>query len=64
MTTQQVTVTDVDMKFGSMVWFMIKWAIASIPAMFILGMGALLLSGFGVVVLGALGVAAAGAGHR
>lgn len=32
----KVTVTDVSMPFGSMVVFMIKWAIASIPAIIIL----------------------------
>ncbi|MDL2122101.1 MAG: hypothetical protein LWX51_03245 [Deltaproteobacteria bacterium] len=31
-----VTVTDIQMPFGSMVIFMIKWAIASIPAAIIL----------------------------
>ncbi|MBT9437556.1 MAG: hypothetical protein GAS50_00020 [Desulfobacterales bacterium] len=31
-----VTVTDIQMPFGSMVVFMIKWAIASIPAAIIL----------------------------
>ncbi len=29
---QKVSVTDVDMPFGSMVLFMIKWTIAAIPA--------------------------------
>jgi len=33
-----VRVTDVDMKFMSMVWFMIKWAVASIPAFLVLSM--------------------------
>jgi hypothetical protein len=32
-----VKVIDIDMPFGSMVIFMIKWALASIPAAFILG---------------------------
>jgi hypothetical protein len=31
-----VSVVDVDMTFGSMVPFMVKWAIASIPAVLIL----------------------------
>ena len=31
-----VIVTDVQMKFRSMVTFMVKWAIASIPAVIIL----------------------------
>ncbi len=34
--TKGVTVTDIQMPFGSMVIFMIKWAIASIPAAIIL----------------------------
>jgi len=33
---QKVTVTDIDMPFGSMIIFMAKWAIASIPAFTIL----------------------------
>jgi hypothetical protein len=33
---QPVVVTDIHMPFGSMVRFMVKWAIASIPALFIL----------------------------
>jgi hypothetical protein len=35
-TGQQVVVTNISMPFGSMVIFMIKWAIASIPAVIIL----------------------------
>jgi len=34
---QRVVVTDINMPFGSMVWFMVKWTLASIPAMLILG---------------------------
>lgn len=34
---ERVMVTDVRMSFWSMVVFMVKWAIASIPAFFILG---------------------------
>lgn len=40
MEKQEVVVTDIQMPFGSMVVFMIKWAIAAIPAaiiLFILG---------------------------
>ena len=33
---QQVMVNDVSMSFGAMVLFMVKWAIASIPAAIIL----------------------------
>ena len=35
-TKSHVIVTDVHMPFGSMVTFMMKWAIASLPAMMIL----------------------------
>ena len=34
----KVEVTDINMPFFSMVWFMVKWAIASIPAIIILWM--------------------------
>jgi len=33
---QEVIVTDIKMNFGSMVIFMVKWAIAAIPAILIL----------------------------
>ena len=33
---QQVEVRNFDMSFGRMVWFMVKWAIAAIPALLIL----------------------------
>ena len=36
-TGNRIIVQDIRMGFGSMVVFMIKWAIASIPAMIILG---------------------------
>ena len=46
---QKVKVIDFDMEFGSMVWFMIKWALASIPAFIILFiLLTLLVSIFGV----------------
>ena len=32
----KVEVTDINMPFFSMVWFMVKWAVASIPAITIL----------------------------
>ena len=35
---QSVAITDIHMPFGSMVVFMIKWAIAAIPALIILGL--------------------------
>ncbi len=31
-----VIITDIRMRFWSMVWFMVKWVIASIPAIIIL----------------------------
>jgi hypothetical protein len=34
---KHVIVTDIRMSFFSMVVFMVKWVIASIPALFILG---------------------------
>ncbi len=33
---QKVAVTDIDMPFRSMVVFMVKWALASVPAAIIL----------------------------
>ena len=42
----EVTVVDVQMPFGSMVIFMVKWAIATIPALIILGLVALVGVGF------------------
>lgn len=45
---QAVVVTDIRMPFFSMVIFMVKWAIAAIPALFILIV-------FGVLTWGMLG---------
>lgn len=47
-----VRITDVDMPFGSMVAFMVKWALASIPAFLILTVLGIVL----VVFLAALGL--------
>ncbi len=41
---QRVTVTDIDMPFGSMVVFMLKWALAAIPAGLILVLLGVILS--------------------
>ena len=50
---QQVIVTDIHMPFGSMVGFMVKWAIASIPAVIILFLLGVILSAiFGSFILG------------
>lgn len=45
----QVTIVDIRMPFGSMVTFMVKWAIASVPAIMIL----FTLGWFFTVVVGA-----------
>jgi len=53
----EVVIVDFDMPFGSMVGFMVKWSIASIPAMVILllvGLGASIVA---TLVLGAFGIA-------
>jgi hypothetical protein len=42
---QQVSVRDVSMPFGSMVVFILKWTLASIPAMLILFLIAMVLAG-------------------
>ena len=53
-TSAHVVVTDIRMPFWSMVVFMIKWAVAAIPAFIILavlgGVAAALLSGFGMMI--------------
>ena len=53
---QPVKITDFDMPFGSMVSFMIKWVLASIPAiiiLFIIGtvMSIIFISIFGTIML-------------
>jgi hypothetical protein len=52
----RVSVVDVDMPFGSMVLFMVKWAIASIPAVLIVGfiLGVIVVGL--AIALGALGM--------
>jgi len=42
--TQSVKIIDFDMPFGSMVTFMIKWVLASIPAFIILSIVGFILS--------------------
>lgn len=53
---QRVTVTDIDMPFGSMVVFMLKWALAAIPAglilLFVIFMASAAFSGVGLALLG------------
>lgn len=49
--TQQVVVTDIHMPFLSMVVFMVKWVVASIPAFIILSIiGSILMMLFGGVI--------------
>jgi uncharacterized membrane protein YgcG len=54
--TQTVKVSNFDMPFGSMVVFMVKWAIASIPAILIL---MVLFAIFGGLILGIFATLAA-----
>lgn len=44
-TVQKVSVSDVSMPFGSMVVFILKWTLASIPAMLIIFIIALIIAG-------------------
>lgn len=55
---QRVTVTDFDMSFGRMVWFMVKWVLASIPALAILAVVGVVFGGL-IIGLGAAAGAAA-----
>ena len=48
--TQTVEVSDIDMPFGSMVVFMVKWAIASIPAILILMVLFAIFGGFTLAI--------------
>ena len=50
-----VRVVDVEMPFGSMVLFMVKWALASIPAMIILFFVGALLTVAMIAVFGVMG---------
>jgi hypothetical protein len=49
---QRMTVVDVNMTFMSMVAFMVKWAIASIPAIIILAILGFALSLFATILIG------------
>lgn len=49
-----ITIKDINMPFWSMVGFMVKWAFASIPAMFIIAA----VIGFVVAVFAGLGLVA------
>ena len=55
--SKYVIVTDINMSFLSMVIFMVKWVIASIPAFFILSIiGAVFMAMFGVAMNGMSGM--------
>jgi len=54
---QRVRVTDIEMRFGSMVVFMLKWAIASIPAAIVLSVLLTLAGALFMIVMAALGSA-------
>lgn len=43
---QEVVIKDIEMSFGSMVVFMIKWTIAAIPAFIVLTVVAVVAVGF------------------
>ena len=52
--TNEVIIKDIKMSFGSMVEFMVKWAIASIPAfiiLFLIGMMVMGVFGVGIATL-------------
>ena len=53
-TPQKVTVTDINMPFSSMVFFMIKWSIAVIPAMINLYLIEAIIDAFFVGCVGGL----------
>jgi len=51
---QAIVVTDIDMPFGSMIRFMVKWSIASIPALIILMFLGTLVWGVLIGIFGSL----------
>lgn len=51
---QRVVVTDINMPFGSMVNFMVKWAIASIPALIIIAMACYMAAGAVMLLVAAM----------
>ena len=54
---RKVVVADFNMPFGSMVSFMVKWALASIPAILILGIFFVIISAvFGGCIAGLTGL--------
>ena len=53
---QEITVTDIQMPFRSMVLFTVKWAVASIPALIILVLLGTVFWGVAIGVLSSMGV--------
>ncbi|TFG44636.1 MAG: hypothetical protein E4H41_07235 [Gemmatimonadales bacterium] len=53
----RVTVVDIEMPFGSMVGFMVKWTIASIPAIIILFLIGVVIAVIMGGLLASLGIA-------
>ena len=52
----RIVVSDIRMSFGAMVVFMVKWSLASIPAMIILAIiGGLVATVFGGILGGLFG---------
>lgn len=62
---QAVVITDIDMPFGSMVRFIVKWVIASIPAILILWIIMAIIGGIIALLFGGAlhSIIGAGAGH-
>jgi len=54
-TRTEVVIVDIKMPFGSIVWFMVKWSIAAIPALLILMLIWLAVAAVAAGVMGALG---------
>ena len=52
--TPSVKIEDIDMPFGSMVSFMIKWALASIPAIMILFIIGIIISMIMISIFGSI----------
>lgn len=52
MERQEVVVKDIRMSFGSMVLFMVKWAFAAIPALFIIWVVVAALSALAWIIFG------------
>ena len=50
----RVVVSDIDIPFGSMVAFMVKWAVASVPAAIILFLIGFFIMTIGFPILGGL----------